>query len=1281
MFFFGIAEAELRIDDLFDKDGKFCLYGEGVEGALEGAGGAAEKMGDWPPICHGVFMNTCGCIRNLRRDGNYAHKMKDINGEGRRNYSKDEGQDGVAKLIKKLLPDAMGGNMIGADAMKVVNKIFSAEAEAEKEGEKEAEAEKEEAGEKKKKKKIGKNEKKEYLTAVADGFLYIERKRREMDEAGLEAGWEEELELSAKDFLGKANGTKNPAKEFIDEALKDEKKYGYPEHIVENVMLAYIAFFFPNTEILGKFYQTYAERRQKFFPKQEGGEGVKNGHSLGKFGKDDVATLEKLAKYFRSGGWIYSTPCGTGKCTEHFDENGNKITGGGNGDCQESVNRDILLGILGNEGIRKLKENGKVGGIEASNNNRIGRIKAFCENVGEGNYNSTLTRDRNYWNWVVSAMKDVLYEQGNRNELLPGFKNLINTLARMLGLDELVCSPQVDGGHNVDELKKSLIERLTKIFEFANPDCRYILTFGEFELKARKKETGGMEAFGKLNVKMQDKVSNTVVHEFTISQTEVHGEISFANLNEKEKKEAQDALGEVGAREDASFRDELWYLFNEKYEGQNFLHRAFGYSLGGGVKVLPLDFAIAYDEAKAGSDEDKKKMVETICQSMSDRLESGCVVVDSRNSGDTEPHELYKKYCRKAIVQVGGKWGLIDLLGWKELKELRVEKRLSDGNMGGNDGESSEIDGIVVPEALTELNVENVKINNDLDLSKWPNLKALGIGDGAVIKGKVVVPGNCARMELGAKVEIGGLDFSGCLDIRSLCIKAGTKITGKVVVPENCAKMELGAKVEIGGLDFSGCSKLESLLIGNEAVIKGEVVGGGELTDVTIGAKVEIGGVDFSGCPCLKTLKFGYGEIKCGSIVLSKSLEVLGTGDVNALIKGGQDLASQCPNLKVLEIASGEVTDGAKIVAKTLETVRIGGEVKVKVALNFLGCQNLKTLVFKCGGMGHASITLPESLETLVTADVNALKDGSNFSGCPNLRGLEIVPLARIDNDLVLPKGLVWAKIWGGFIKGKDVALNFSECPNLKALILGSGRMKSGSITLPESLEVLGIGESVYALEGGPNLETQCPNLRVLEFSPGVTLGTEVVLPKTLESLTILDGAADGGLNFAKCPNLKLLDYGCKDLRDSSNIVFPASLETLRIRQRMNKKVLDFSGFPKLKDLCIGSIGEDGSISALTGSFTRLDILGDARIRGGLNLSECEKLEHLDIGDGATIGNDQGKGGIVAPASLRIMSFRKNSKINGPMDLSKCKGFDCPDMWKADLENIADTVIYPEIVA
>jgi hypothetical protein len=968
MFFFGIAEADLGIDDLFDEEGKFCLYGKET-------GGATLTMGERPPICMGMLMLESRYLLRLRKDGNIERGGS----KDRRNFLGDAGKDGVSRLIMKLFPDVNGGS--GLVLSKKSNEVRGTMLEVGSNA------------------KAAMKKKDKHLTAFADSLLFVAGRRNKKEEGGTAKEWEKKLELGASGFLGEPVKGENEdkAKKFIKEALEDEEKYGYPVHTVENVILAYIALFLPNTGILGEFYKKYEERKKIIFGKIEGKKDG-DGYWVGKYSEADTKTLEVIAKYFRSGSWIYGSACVGGSGVEKFNKKGEE-TGEKFADCQETVTRNTFFSVLGNNGIKKLRETGEVAGIVASEKNRIGRIKEFCENVEDGKWNSTSGKDRNNWNKVVCNIEGVRYVGKDGNELLTGYWNFINTLAGMLGSEIVkLDDPFLDGeGGGEEKLKERLKGKLIELFRIINPECTYDLTFTGLEKQKKdKKEKDDnketMDVFGKLKVEVKNNKSECV-HVFDINQEEIHGSVVFKidgsdkgwmvereldgkakNGEEAKKKKMNDAAkrdkeswsgdrwekekkavkGAIEAEWKNSLKNEIGYMFLMRQVGQSFCHR--GYRYPWSVRGEGVEFEEFQEALERAEGTEKKELIEAIGEGMGDAMMGPTVTaMDTRK---WEKSDVYKKYCRSITILGSGEnsGSEVNLSEWKNLKDLSIE-----GNWREKKDDTEEGQDINVPDTLRKLNLAGtMKVKNRLDFSGYKNLKEVHIGGRTQLGEGISFPATLEKVraawgsKIGKSVDLSGcenlkiennaweaevvgdltinglsgevmisvsnegisgaVDVSKCKNLNALRIHGATKIGGIVIGCGSLKQVSIEGGTEIGGIDLGRCEKMEKISIDKNAKVKGKLVPPRELKGLEIYSNVSIDGdrrLDLSGCKGLTKVVIGDGGSNGVELVLPGNegdVEIEGGGVGNVTISYASASASSSDDLNAEIIADGETS-------------------------------------------------------------------------------------------------------------------------------------------------------------------------------------------------------------------------------------------------------------------------------------------------------------------------------------------------------------------------------------
>jgi cytoskeletal protein CcmA (bactofilin family) len=1046
MFFFGIAEARLTTRDFLGGNGNVCLTG--VEAGTDNV----------PFILGGVIALESGLLPRMRKDG---HITKGMDSGGRRIYLKDEGKDGVSRLIRKVFPNVEGGAMVilSSDAEREVDKMGSL-------GEKEwgnLLKEVDEGGKGKKKKGGGAEgdvaiKAKKYIEGFADSLLYIEQKRR-MKKEGEGASKEKEIDLSPVDFewfLGKGK-EKGVSKALIDQALADEEKYGYPEHTVENVILAFIAKFSPNASFLAKFYEIYKSRRGKFFHNESEGK-IEGGCLVSEFGAGDREILEKIVRYFGVEKWIYNAPCDYNPRTNKFDENGDvKKDEQPFADCQENAFRGIISALLGYKGIEELLKTGKMGdGTVASKDNRIGEIKDFYKNVSEKNYNSSLPVDHTRWNGVICNLKGVRYVERKssgpdvckKNESEPGYVNLIHILAALLG--EKSAFPYPSAGAECDE--EALKQELLRLFRIVNPDCDYELSFENLRVSSECGKAKSGDVFGKLKVEM--KKDGKCFHKLTIFQDPDHGSVEFENLNKAEGIECQKALEREAKKDNSPFKKTMGYLFREKFEGQNFSHRKLRYLWGEEeervVKVTFSEFVKAFRAATGVTE--KQELIGAIYQNSEEEgNEASLRVSIDDDSWKNDP--VYKKYCRSIdIVEVGGgsskKTFALDFSDWEGLRAVKI--------------------------------LYGVEIKGGLDFSTCLNLKRVCLMSCTKVEGNLVLPESLEGLDMERECKVGGtIDISRCLNLNELEIEG--RAGDRVVVDESPEWKRIDEETAVSGdMDFSKYKNLEFLTIGGK--IGGGVVLPESLKRLWILKESKVSGaINISKCQNLVELHI-EGEIK-GNVVVDESSKRESIDEETA-VSGDMDF-SKYKNLEVLTIWG---TIGGVVLPESLKRLWILKESKVSGAINISKCPNLVDLYI--AGEIEGNLDVDEKLR--ITFLEGGVVGGNLSLGMEEgLWGTPVIEGVDVRGDLVVTGRLNGLEIDGECKIGGDLKL--SKCNELKTLTISKGAKIGGNVDVPGSLEKLQICDWVKI--GGKVDVSNCKKLKKVDIDEGVKIAKGLVLP------------------------------------------------------------------------------------------------------------------------------------------------------------------------------------------
>ncbi|MDR3179748.1 MAG: leucine-rich repeat protein [Holosporaceae bacterium] len=733
-------------------------------------------------------------------------------------------------------------------------------------------------------------------------------------------------------------------------ALVSESEYGYVPYTLEGVVLAFIADrISPNQ--LAKFYESYKKSRTDL--------GLSTPINDASVNENVKKAAEILGKHFYTR-WIYNDPSANRQCYMLTAEDCTKKEVSPQSkppefpDCQEATIRHIFASLLGTEKLDNIEEeiNLIAKRVKEANTPAVanteeaplpGRLQQFKEfyTYAKGDSDNTDIAHRTMWNKVVSNLnpssednipvvyhrpkdKKTGYEQ---NELKPGFKNLIYTMAKVLGYEvaPISFSSQTD---NV-EIQKQLANELKRIFEIVNPDLEYRLKFTEYNIE--KVDNNDDDAFGALEVEIYKKYNNTVVHTFTVKQQSVHGATIFHSTTttaSNMQNELQKSL-----ESDPKLKEQIGYILSD---ANNFYHSLFSYEEEG-----TKDY---------GSIEQNQKLNQLFSQIKNFTTSSKTAAETSLENVTKGITEITTKIFNQAAF-FKQTVDNVDFTKYPELKKLNISL-------------TTIKDTLTLPKSLKTLTLSSVTEIGKLDFSQCSELKELTIDGGVEIADKSFgLPNSLETLTIQSNKIKSKIDLSQCPKLKNLNILWTLK-DDKSKLPDLLKRLVIiGYKNNpIDDLDLSQCPQLERLSIERDATIKGTLTPPKSLETLSIGTFVKINTLDLSQCFNLKELEInGCVEI-IGKSGLPNSLETL-TIPSNK-IKSKIDL-SQCPKLKKLNIL-WTLKDDKSEFPKLLETLVIIGYKNTPIGdLDLLQCDNLKTLSISDWLEINGNWKLPQSLEKL----------------------------------------------------------------------------------------------------------------------------------------------------------------------------------------------------------------------------------------------------------------------------------------------------------------------------
>ncbi|MDR1334203.1 MAG: hypothetical protein LBJ71_03225 [Holosporaceae bacterium] len=381
LFFGEILEARLPINVFYSSENNFQLWGP------------CDTDMSTVPLQYSLFLGTtfmtAGHLLELRTKGNITPSL---DSNGKRNFTKDKGEDDVMSFIVRLFPSCGAGGevVISSDEQNRYNNsknktailyafskmlrflecyrylyainVIYADAYSEKTPEKKKEFLKEVL--------VSFNsdiiENGKFRIATGEIFknmsLPLDEKLKKIGEV-----IKSFFEMKNKE-KGKGIGEKS---DFFRSLIDSEKRYGYAPYTVESIYLAYIGEFFDDTaEHIVEFNKISKSMRESLFSTQylaatnpnaqdseltDISELIKDVTGPNRRSQSKIAkAAETIAELFYSGSsaHAYNNPCRHGSCSR-LDLEGNEVTSLPKtfSDCQETTIRHLFNFLMGSKNL------------------------------------------------------------------------------------------------------------------------------------------------------------------------------------------------------------------------------------------------------------------------------------------------------------------------------------------------------------------------------------------------------------------------------------------------------------------------------------------------------------------------------------------------------------------------------------------------------------------------------------------------------------------------------------------------------------------------------------------------------------------------------------------------------------------------------------------------------------------------------------------------------------------------------------------------------------------
>ncbi|GHU14462.1 hypothetical protein FACS189449_11190 [Alphaproteobacteria bacterium] len=862
----------------------------------------------------------------------------------------------------------------------------------------------------------------------------------------------------------------------IFNAILDEKSYGYAEHTVEHVILAFVCQILNGKAEAQMFLQKYSEYRNKVFSKEYITRSSKipaesTANNISNMTKEIKELLSQPGLPYdnpTSNGWTPKYRIDSGKFVKDTDLAGKDQWFN---DCMETSIRHIFNYVLGENGRNTIRNDESFlskgflptdeeptnaeTGYKKSSTNRLAQLKAFYKEIEINNtgLNSNVYDDRGVWNQVMcclnssSANNGVVYlSEGEnayrQNELNPGFVNVLRVMCVVIGIEpnsflkgivqEDLKDPAKLGGQT-----EIIAEKFNKLFKIISPTQDYQINFDEYNV--RKNDVSG---------RMRVIITNEEKKEYGFMICQSEGSHAWVEgLPNKDELKHMWELNKLNSEE----KHLVGYLFsrygvNDTHpQGvQNDYHSIFSYA-DRRTDYASLEKSIIAFQKSADPQCGKKpaalrqilgNITKDIPFSDNYTARSACRLILSTVNDDDNS---YKEIVKIVKASPDGK-ALDEFIAAPKGLQRRLPDSLADVRWIDEDIElnqwnmyllkfpnleyvnfsnlNCDLDSSQLPSSIKELVVRDASDVN-LNLSGCRNLEALELDRGKYQS--LQLPTSLKKFKTGYYAEIN--DHMNLLTYENLIDVDLSGHIKSVQLPTSLEKLNTWCLKVEQPLDIASCKNLKMLHTNdyyNESFYESLEF----LEDLAI-QKVASQNLNLSNCKKLKKL-----VISCDltNIQLPDSLEEFRIGHKVKIGNFSAALLS-CKNLtKMAFWAAARVPDVQSIQwPASLEELEIT-HTKIDGSLILSPCKNLKNVKFDHATL--ADVSLPSSLDEFSDTSSGTIVERLDMSSCKKIKKQELYGSYK---NAKLPNSLVEFKLAWGTI---EEPLDLSDCKNLQKVHL-----------------------------------------------------------------------------------------------------------------------------------------------------------------------------------------------------------------------------------------------------